>query len=297
MWDYTNEVMEYFTNPHNAGYIDDADGIGEVGSLACGDALTLTFKLDEKGRIAEAKFKTFGCASAIASSSVLTDLIKGMTLEEAQKVTNQDIVEKLGGLPEQKMHCSVMGQEALESAIANYYGKIKGETKPRKEGTIVCTCFGVTDVEIEKVISEHDLITVEEVTNYCKAGGGCGGCHEQIEKIIEEVQGDKAKTSRPEQPAKPRKLTNIRKIRLIQETINEQIRPALRADGGDIELIDVEGNKVIVAFRGMCAQCKMAEFTMRDVVEARLREFVSDELFVEEEKDSSRQPGDHREGK
>ena len=285
MWDYTDKVMEYFTNPHNVGYIDDADGMGEVGSLACGDALTLTFKLDENGRIAEAKFKTFGCASAIASSSVLTDLIKGMTLEEAQKVTNQDIVEKLGGLPEQKMHCSVMGQEALEAAIANYYSKIKGQIKPQKEGTIVCTCFGVTDVEIEKVITEHDLTTVEEVTNYCKAGGGCGGCHGQIEKIIEEIQGDKVKTSRLEQPVKPKKLTNIQKIQLIQETINEQIRPALRADGGDVELIDVDGNKVIVAFRGMCAQCKMTEFTMRDVVEARLKEFVSDELFVEEEKD------------
>ena len=297
MWDYTDKVMEYFTNPHNVGYIDDADGMGEVGSLACGDALTLTFKLDENGRIAEAKFKTFGCASAIASSSVLTELIKGMTLEEAQKVTNQDIVKELGGLPEQKMHCSVMGQEALEAAIANYYSKIKGQIKPRKEGTIVCTCFGVTDVEIEKVITEHNLTTVEEVTNYCKAGGGCGGCHGQIEKIIEEIQGDKAKPAHPEKPDKPKKLTNIQKIQLIQETINEQIRPALRADGGDIELIDVDGNKVIVAFRGMCAQCKMAEFTMRDVVEARLREFVSDDLCVEEEKDSSRQPGDHREDK
>jgi NifU-like protein len=285
MWDYTDKVMEYFTHPHNVGYIDDADGMGEVGSLACGDALTLTFKLGENGRIAEAKFKTFGCASAIASSSVLTDLIKGMTLEEAQKVTNQDIVEKLGGLPEQKMHCSVMGQEALEAAIANYYSKIKGQIKPQKEGVIVCTCFGVTDVEIEKVITEHDLTTVEEVTNYCKAGGGCGGCHGQIEKIIEEIQGDKVKISRLEQPEKPKKLTNIQKIQLIQETINEQIRPALRADGGDVELIDVDGNKVIVAFRGMCAQCKMTEFTMRDVVEARLKEFVSDELFVEEEKD------------
>ncbi len=285
MWDYTDKVMEYFTHPHNVGYIDDADGMGEVGSLACGDALTLTFKLGENGRIAEAKFKTFGCASAIASSSVLTDLITGMTLEEAQKVTNQDIVEKLGGLPEQKMHCSVMGQEALEAAIANYYSKIKGETKPEKQGAIVCTCFGVTDVEIEKVITEHDLTTVEEVTNYCKAGGGCGGCHGQIEKMIEEIQGDKVKTSRLEQPEKPKKLTNIQKIQLIQETINEQIRPALRADGGDVELIDVDGNKVIVAFRGMCAQCKMTEFTMRDVVEARLKEFVSDELFVEEEKD------------
>ena len=152
-------------------------------------------------------------------------------------------------------------------------------------------------LEIEKVITEHDLTTVEEVTNYCKAGGGCGGCHGQIEKIIEEIQGDKAKTSRLEQLAKPKKLTNIQKIQLIQETINEQIRPALRADGGDVELIDVDGNKVIVAFRGMCAQCKMAELTMRDVVEARLREFVSDDLCVEEDKDASQEPGDDREDK
>ena len=84
------------------------------------------------------------------------------------------------------------------------------------------------------------------------------------------------------------KLTNIQKIQLVQQTIDEQIRPALRADGGDIELIDIEGNNVLVAFRGMCAQCKMAEFTMKDVVQAKLREFVSDDIFVEEQKDTGR---------
>ena len=294
MWEYTDKVMDSFFNPHNVGFIEDADGVGEVGSLACGDALTLTFKLDKDGRIADAKFKTFGCASAIASSSVLTDIIRGMTLEEAEKVTNQDIVERLGGLPEQKMHCSVMGQEALVAAIGNY--RNKGKAAPEKTGTIVCTCFGVTDEEIKKVIREHDLITVEEVTNYCKAGGGCGGCCGQIEDIIEDIQGDRAKVKHPAKPEKPAKLTNIKKIQLVQQTIAEQIRPALRADGGDIELIDVDGNNVIVAFRGMCAQCKMAEFTMKDVIQAKLREFVSDELVVEEQTDSTQQPHHHREG-
>jgi NifU-like protein len=294
MWDYTEKVMEYFFNPRNVGYIADADGIGEVGSLACGDALTLTFKLDENGRIEDAKFKTFGCASAIASSSVLTEMIRGMTLAEAEKVTNRDIVRQLGGLPEQKMHCSVMGHDALMAAIANY--RNKGRFAAGKKGTVVCTCFGVTDEEIKEVIQSNDLTTVQQVTNYCKAGGGCGGCHGQIEKIIEEIQGDKAKTEHLTAPAKPTKLTNIKKIQLVQQTINEQIRPTLRADGGDIELIDVDGNKVIVAFRGMCAQCRMAEVTMKDVVEAKLREFVSDELFVQEDKDSSERPHNHRAG-
>ncbi len=284
MWEYTDKVRDHFFNPRNVGEIEDADGVGEVGSLACGDALRLTFKLDKNGKIADAKFKTFGCASAIATSSVLTEMIKGMTLEEAAKVTNKDIADYLGGLPEQKMHCSVMGREALEAAIENYRGG--GKKKRQLEGNVVCTCFGVTDKEIERVIRENNLTTVEQVTNYSKAGGGCGGCKGEIEKIIEKVQGDRIKKVAVAAPSRAGKLTNIQKIQLIQQTINEQIRPALRADGGDIELVDIEANKVIVAFRGMCAQCKLTDVTMKDVVEAKLREFVSKDLYVEEIKDS-----------
>jgi NifU-like protein len=282
MWDYTDKVMDYFLNPRNVGEIENPDGMGEVGSLACGDALKLTFKLGPDGKIADAKFKTFGCASAIASSSVLTEIIKGMTIEEAAKVTNKEIADFLGGLPEQKMHCSVMGREALEAAIENY--KTGGKVKHELKGHVVCTCFGVTEEEIERVVHENDLTSVEQVTNYCKAGGGCGGCKGEIEKIIQRVQGAKAKVAQA-RPAKPAKLTNIQKIQLVQETINSQIRPMLRADGGDIDLVDIDGNKVLVALRGMCAQCKVAEFTLKDVVQAKLREFVSDELVVEEIKE------------
>jgi NifU-like protein len=292
MWEYTDKVKEHFFNPHNVGEIENPDGVGEVGSLACGDALRLTFKLDKTGRIADAKFKTFGCASAIATSSVLTDMIKGLTLEEAAKITNRDIANYLGGLPEQKMHCSVMGREALEAAIENY--RSGGKKKHELEGKVVCTCFGVTEKEIERVIRDNDLTTVEQVTNYCKAGGGCGGCKGEIEKIIERIQGDKAGRVLETAPRWAGRLTNIQKIQMIQQTINEQIRPALRAHGGDIELIDVDGNKVIVAFRGMCAQCRLTEFTMKDVVEAKLREFVSKDLFVEEDKDSTQQPHNHK---
>jgi NifU-like protein len=285
MWEYTDKVKDHFFNPHNVGEIENPDGVGEVGSLACGDALKLTFKLDKNGKIKEAKFKTFGCASAIATSSVLTDMIKGLTLEEAAKITNRDIANYLGGLPEQKMHCSVMGREALEAAIENYRGG--GKKKHELKGRVVCTCFGVTENEIERVIRENDLTTVEQVTNYCKAGGGCGGCKGEIGKIIENIQGEKAGRILETAPRWAGRLTNIQKIQMIQQTINEQIRPALRADGGDIELIDVDGNKVIVALRGMCAQCALANITMKDLVEARLREFVSDELYVEEAKDTS----------
>jgi len=293
MWEYTEKVKEHFFNPRNVGEIENPDGTGEVGSLACGDALKLTFKLDDKGRIADAKFKTFGCASAIATSSVLTEIIKGMTIDEAAKVTNRDIADYLGGLPEQKMHCSVMGREALEAAIENY--RTGGRKKHELEGKVVCNCFGVTQDEIERVIKDNNLATVEEVTNYCKAGGGCGGCKGEIEKIIQRIMPTRAKEISAKAPDKDRKLTNIQKMQLIQQTINEQIRPALRAHGGNIELIDLIGNKVIVAFRGMCAQCKMAEFTMKEVVEAKLKELVTEELFVEEDKDSAQQPHNHRE--
>jgi NifU-like protein len=292
MWEYTDKVKEHFFNPRNVGEIENPDGVGEVGSLACGDALKLTFKLDENGKIKDAKFKTFGCASAIATSSVLTEIIKGMTIDEAARVTNNDIADYLGGLPEQKMHCSVMGREALEAAIENYHSG--GTKKHELEGKVICTCFGVTENEIERVISDNNLTTVEEVTNYCKAGGGCGGCRAEIEKIIEKIKGDKEKEPAATTVPKAGRLTNIQKIQTIQQTINEQIRPALRAHGGNIELIDVEGDKVIVAFRGMCAQCRLTEFTMKDVVEAKLREFVSQSLYVEEDKDSSQQPHKHR---
>ena len=292
MWEYTDKVKEHFFNPRNVGEIENPDGVGEVGSLACGDALKLTFKLDENGKIKDAKFKTFGCASAIATSSVLTEIIKGMTIDEAARVTNNDIADYLGGLPEQKMHCSVMGREALEAAIENYHSG--GTKKHELEGRVICTCFGVTENEIERVISDNNLTTVEEVTNYCKAGGGCGGCRGEIEKIIEKIQGDKEKEPAATTVPKAGRLTNIQKIQTIQQTINEQIRPALRAHGGNIELVDVEGDKVIVAFRGMCAQCRLTEFTMKDVVEAKLREFVSQSLYVEEDKDSSQEPHKHR---
>jgi NifU-like protein len=280
MWDYTEKVKDHFYNPRNVGVIENPDGVGEVGSLACGDMLKLTFKLDDRGRIGDVKFQTFGCGSAIASASALTELIKGKTIEEADKITNQDIAEYLGGLPEEKMHCSVMGREALEAAIANY----RGEKAPKEEGEIVCKCFGATDKAIERAIKENGLTTVEQVTYYTKAGGGCGMCHPKIQEIIDRVikeTGGGIWRVKPEQ----KKLSNIQKMKLVEETIKNEIAPALQKEGGDIELIDMEGDRVVVALRGTCAQCVLSGWTMQSFVQAKLREFVSPELVVEEAKE------------
>ena len=189
MWDYTDKVMDHFKNPRNVGAIPNADGTGQVGSLVCGDALKLTIKVNKETEVIEdAKFETFGCASAIASSSALTELIKGMTLEEAAAVTNQDIVKLLGELPEAKMHCSVMGMEALQAAIADY----KGEPNPFEklddhDGKLICKCFGVTDLKILRVAKENDLHRAEEITNYCKAGGACGSCLGAIQRLLDDM--------------------------------------------------------------------------------------------------------------
>jgi len=277
MWDYTEKVKDHFLNPRNVGEIENPDGVGEVGSLACGDALRLSFKLDENKRIKDAKFKTFGCASAIASSSALTEMIKGKTVEEALKVSNQDIANYLGGLPEEKMHCSVMGREALEAAIGNY----RGQKVTKEDFEIICKCFGVTDREIERAVRENALQTVEQVTYYTKAGGGCGQCHPKIEAIIAKVRKEMEKEGPPVKPEK-RKLTNIQKIKLIEETLGREIIPALKADGGDLDLVDVEGSKVYVALRGKCSFCPSSEFTLKQYVESKLREFVSDDIEVEE---------------
>ena len=271
MWEYTDKVKEHFLNPRNVGEVEDAQGVAEVGSISCGDALKLTFKTDDDGKIIDAKFKTFGCASAIASSSALTEMIKGKSIEEAEKITNEDIADYLGGLPKEKMHCSVLGQQALTQAIAYY----KGEVIPEKEGTIVCECFGITDLEIEEAVRKNNLLTIEDVTHYTKAGGGCENCHDAIKEIIEKVRGDEKPPVRPA-------LSNMQKIKKIEETIVNEISPSLKQDGGNIELVDVIGNRVLVKMQGSCATCKASQQTLKNFVEAKLREMVWPELVVEE---------------
>jgi NifU-like protein len=297
MWEYTDKVLDLFYNPKNQGVLEDKGetGIkistGEIGSIACGDALRLHLKIDiERDKILDARFQTFGCTSAIASSEALVELVKGLTLDEALKVTNREIADFLGGLPEAKMHCSVMGQEALEAAIYNYRGIERDVHEEDEEGALICTCFGITESKIRRVILENKLTSAEDVTNYVKAGGGCGSCLTTIDDILQSIELEAIKavatinaTSSVNNigESAPRPLTNVQKIALIQKVLDEEVRPVLIADGGDVELYDVDGDIVKVLLQGACGSCSSSTATLKIAIEARLRDRINPNIVVE----------------
>ena len=130
--EYTEQVMDHFMNPRNMGEMEDASGIGTVGNAKCGDIMRIYIKVED-GVITDVKFKTFGCGAAIATSSKATELVKGMTLEEAEKLTNKMVMDALGGLPPVKVHCSVLAEEALHAAIQDYRERLERGEKPRTE--------------------------------------------------------------------------------------------------------------------------------------------------------------------
>lgn len=316
MWDYTDKVKDYFFNPKNAGALADANAVGEVGAISCGDALKLMLKIEpDSETILDARFQTFGCGSAIASSSALTELIIGKTLTEALEMTNQDIADFLGGLPPEKMHCSVMGYEALQAAIADFRGEEWHDD--HEEGALLCKCFGVDEGMVERAVRMNRLTSIDQVTAYTKAGGGCLTCFDGLEACLARVNAEmvaegvlaeheayrvggttqavvkqKARESRgfvkapaetkPAQGASPvisldaiapvaapvpaAGMTMLRKIRLVEETI-EEMRPYLRQDGGDCELVDVDGNTVSVKLAGACVGCQMASVTVSGIQE------------------------------
>ncbi|MGF1547377.1 MAG: Fe-S cluster assembly protein NifU [Thiotrichales bacterium] len=282
MWDYSEKVKEHFFSPRNAGVLDGANGVGDVGSISCGDALRLMLKVDpDNETILDASFQTFGCGSAIASSSALTEIIKGMKLDDALKVSNQDIADYLDGLPPEKMHCSVMGREALQAAIANYRGE---EWKDdHEEGALVCKCFAVDAVLIEDTIRANKLSTVEDVVNYTKAGGGCAACHEGIEEILVKVMAERGETFSAvpvqlKEEKKPAKMNNLQRIRRIERVL-ESVRPQLQRDHGDIELVDVDDKTVYVNMTGACAGCQLEALTLQGV-QQRLMEDLGEFIKV-----------------
>ena len=283
MWDYSDKVKEHFFQPRNVGALEGANGVGDVGSISCGDALRLSLKVNPDTEIIEdARFQTFGCGSAIASSSALTEIIKGMSIQDALKVTNDDIADFLDGLPPEKMHCSVMGREALQAAIANFKGEEWADD--HEEGALVCKCFAVDEKLIEGLVRAHNLHTVQEVTNYTKAGGGCCACHEGIEEILMRVMAERGEIFdadsapaivEPEPlpiAAKTKSgMTTVQRIRRIEAVI-ESIRPNLRMDGGDAELVEVDGTTIYIKLTGACSGCGMASMTIGGIQQRLMEE-------------------------
>ncbi len=301
MWDYSQKVQDFFLKPHNAGPMEDANAIGEVGSLACGDALKLYLKIDDDGVIRKATFETFGCASAIASSSVLTDMVIGMHVDDALKIKNADIARALDGLPREKMHCSVMGQEALEAAIRQWRGE-PALPLAQEEGRLVCKCFNVTDLTIIKTIRENNLSTLEDVTSFTKAGGACQSCLDEISEILENElkirRGEAAEAApaakrpllepmpaagpAPAACAAPTSgLSNLERMQKVMSAM-QMIRPQLQADGGDVELRGFKDKTVYVALTGHCAGCPASKATLKGVIEQILRMQVEPDIVVEE---------------
>ena len=270
MWDYSDKVMDHYRNPRNVGEIEDATVIGEAGSLACGDKLKLYLKVNEDGIVEDAKFQTFGCGSAVASSSILTTMIIGKSLDEVKKITNKDIADKLGGLPPQKMHCSVMGHEALEDALSKYYNE-EIEIKPQQK--IICQCANVSEDEIREAIKKHGLKTKEEVCSHTNAGTMCGKCIPLIEQILEEETKSMTHVDIS-------KLTKTQQILKVYNIIEEHIAGELRKDGGDIELVDIDGNKIYVSLKGYCKSCKNSQLTLKNFIEHSLKEYLNPDIEV-----------------
>jgi NifU-like protein len=282
MWDYTDKVKEHFKNPKNVGLIENADGTGQVGSMVCGDALKLTIKVNKQTEVIEdVKFQTFGCASAIASSSILTEMVKGKTLEAASKITNADIAAELGSLPEEKMHCSVMGMEALEAAVKSYrQGGKPVVFEEDGDDKIVCKCFNVTEQTIIKAIRNNNLSTVEDVTHFTKAGGACGKCKKDIQDILNKILScELPLTEKPKETFE--NMTVVQKVKAVETVLEKEVRPLLNMDGGSVELLDIEGNVVKVRLLGACKGCAGAGATIKNLVEKKLREHVSGLIIVE----------------
>jgi len=320
VWEYSDRTKQLFMDAVHGkpgthlGEIEDPDGVGEHGSLACGDAMRFTFRVEKhptdptQDVITEARYLTFGCTSAIAASEALCRLIeKGrFTPIQALRIQNKDIVEYLEGLPAQKIHCSVMGAEALESAVFNWAQRrgvdlaklgVDIHEEEKDEGRIVCKCFSLTEPYIRRKIKELNLRTIPEITNAIKAGGACMACHHVpggLQDLLDEVWGPDPKrlpvltqTPTAPPPFRPRPvhgdgrtLSPYQFAKQVERAIDEYVRPMLRKDGGDVEIVDIKDTLVYCRMEGACAGCAAASQTMQMMIEAPLKEMIDERIRV-----------------
>ena len=308
-WEYSEKTKQLFMDAvqgkpgTHMGEIEDPDGFGEHGSIACGDALRFTFRVKrdtddpKKDVITEARYLTFGCTSAIAASEALCLMIEGggYTPITALKISNQDIVDFLDGLPEQKVHCSVMGAEALQAAVFNWAQKRNVNLKElgvdfladeQEEGRIVCQCFGLTEPYIRRKVKALELRSIPQIVNAIKAGGACMACHHKpggLQDILDDVWGKLAGAPGGIDEAADvaqAELSPYQLAKRIEQAIEEQVRPVLERDGGDLEIVDIKETVVYCRLKGACATCIAADTTMKILVEQALKDHVDERIRV-----------------
>lgn len=296
LWDqYSRKVAERMDNPKNRGELTEEDAkrlggklvVADHGAESCGDAVRLFWVVDPQGVIRAARFKSFGCGTAIASSDMMADLCVGRTVEEAAKITNLDVEAALRdekdvpAVPPQKMHCSVMAYDVIKKAVAQYKGV---DLSTLETETIVCECGRVSLGTIVDAIRLNDLKTVEDVTRYTKAGAFCKSCiapggHEKREHYLVDILRDTRAAMERERAAAPKpqsfsELTLVRKVKEVERVLDESVRPMLAADGGGVELLDIReadgGLEVVIQYRGACMGCPSAGHGTLMAIEAAL---------------------------
>lgn len=189
-WVYTDTVKDHFINPRNVWEDEsyEPEGFGLVGSMACGDEMRVGIKVVDD-RISDLKWQTYGCASAIASTSMMSEMVIGLTLEEAYHLEPKDITERLGGLPQHKFHCSVLGDKALRAAIDDYLERAGRENPYRHSvAKIICECKGITDLQIEELVKTGEASTIDELREITQFGTVCGKCRYKVFQIFEEFK-------------------------------------------------------------------------------------------------------------
>lgn len=316
-WNYSEKTKQLFLDAvqgkpgSHLGEVQDPDGVGEHGSIVCGDALKFTFRVNRhptdplQDVITEARYLTFGCTSAIAASEALCCIVESqhLTPPQALSITNDDIVRFLDGLPAQKIHCSVMGAEALQAAVADW-AKRRGVTPEqlaaanpasapldpdRDEGRVVCKCFALTEPYLRRKIKELNLHTLDEVTSALKAGGMCGICRYApggLQDILDDIWGKSAAAPATaaapasDAPSAEPALSPFQFAKRVQASLDSSVRPMLQADGGDIEIVDIKDHLVYVSLSGHCAKCPGASMTLNALVQTALRREVADDIRV-----------------
>ncbi len=310
IWDeYSQKVQDRMNHPKHMGEITEEEAkemggkliVADFGAESCGDAVRLYWVVDEStDLIKTAKFKSFGCGTAIASSDVMAELTIGKTVDEAVKITNIDVEFAMRDNPEtpavppQKMHCSVMAYDVIKKAAAEYKGV---DMESFESEIIVCECARVTLGTIREVIKINDLKTVEQITDYTKAGAFCKSCikpggHEEkdyylvdiLAEVRAEMRADSLKNRTNVDQVAFAQMTLVQKLKAVESTIDENIRQMLIMDGGDMEVLDIKENgsniDIYIRYLGACSGCASSSTGTLYAIEAILKEKLDESIRV-----------------